>query len=74
MLSHLTLVEEDALEKNEEGAGDQGIMFGYATDETEVYMPFPIMLSHNLLKKFKKKRLNGEINELGPRCRSLSFL
>ncbi len=60
----------DALEKNEEGAGDQGIMFGYATDETEVYMPFPIMLSHNLLKKFKKKRLNGEINELGPDAKS----
>ncbi len=60
----------DAIEKNEEGAGDQGIMFGYATDETEAFMPLPIMLSHSLLKELKRKRLSGEINKLGPDAKS----
>jgi len=60
----------DAQEKNEEGAGDQGIMFGYATNETEEYMPFPIKLSHELLLELRKKRLNGEISGLGPDAKS----
>ena len=49
------------LEKNEEGAGDQGIMFGYATDETKALMPLPIQLSHELLKNIRDKRLKSEI-------------
>ena len=60
----------DALGKNEEGAGDQGIMFGYATDETSNFMPVPIQLSHNLLKSIREKRVNSEIIGLGPDAKS----
>ena len=46
------------------GAGDQGIMFGYATDESEDYMPYPISVAHKLAKKLSEVRKNGEITYL----------
>jgi len=55
---------EEALEKL--GAGDQGIMFGYATDETPEYLPLTIMLAHKLNKAMKDARNDGSLPWLRP--------
>lgn len=48
------------------GAGDQGIIFGYASDETEEYMPFAISMAHKLAKKLTDVRKNNELTYLRP--------
>ncbi len=52
------------------GAGDQGIMIGYACDETPELMPLPIMLAHRLVKQVELVRTSGKLSYLGPDCKS----
>ena len=64
----------DETELKEQGAGDQGLMFGYATNETDVLMPAPITYSHRLMRQQAKVRKEGTLPWLGPDAKSqLSF-
>ena len=60
----------DAAGNKDEGAGDQGIMFGYACNETEHFMPAPIYLAHNILKSLAEARHSGAEPGLGPDSKS----
>jgi S-adenosylmethionine synthetase len=54
----------------DQGAGDQGIMFGYASDETPEFMPLPIVLAHRIVRRIEDLRRSGELPWLGPDCKS----
>ena len=61
-------VDREAPEQ--QGAGDQGLMFGYATNETDVLMPAPITFSHRLVQRHADVRKNGTLNYLRPDAKS----
>ncbi len=60
----------DASGNKEEGAGDQGIMFGYATDETDAMMPAPILYAHAILQRLAEVRKSGQEPTLRPDAKS----
>jgi len=60
----------DARDNKDEGAGDQGIMFGYATSETPELMPATLQYSHNILRRLAEVRHSGERPELEPDAKS----
>ena len=60
----------DAKGNKDEGAGDQGIMFGYACNETDVHIPAPIYLAHGILKSLAEARHSGAEPHLGPDAKS----
>ena len=60
----------DAAGNKDEGAGDQGIMFGYACRDTPELMPAPIQYSHAILRELAAKRHSGELAQLGPDSKS----
>lgn len=63
-------VDADGDKEKDEGAGDQGIMFGYACRETDVLMPAPIHYSHKILQNMAKARHDGTNPEFGPDAKS----
>jgi len=60
----------DEGEDKEQGAGDQGLMFGYATNETDTLMPAPIYFSHRLVERQAELRKNGQLGWLRPDAKS----
>jgi len=60
----------DETDEHEQGAGDQGLMFGYASNETDVLMPAPITYSHLLVKRQSEVRKNGTLPWLEPDAKS----
>ena len=65
----------DRADPIEQGAGDQGIMFGYATNETDVLMPAPITYAHRLMEQQAKVRKSGKLDWLRPDAKSqLTFI
>ena len=60
----------DETDDHEQGAGDQGLMFGYASNETDVLMPAPITYSHLLVKRHAQLRKNGSLTWLEPDAKS----
>jgi S-adenosylmethionine synthetase len=60
----------DESSDHEQGAGDQGLMFGYASNETDVLMPAPITYAHRLVRRQSEVRKSGELNWLQPDAKS----